>query len=110
MFVWILQIINTNIIVACRKYVRSVDPAFRGHQAAVAAALDTARTRVESGAMPSADVLRLVDLSDQVEQGDFDTRVALPQRFTETLVAQLDDAEYLQFAKRVRFLFSYISS
>ena len=55
--------------------------------------------------MPSADVLRLVDLIDQVEQGDFDTRVALPQRFTEALVAQLDDAKYLQFAKRVRFLF-----
>ncbi|KAI6225119.1 hypothetical protein M3Y99_01374000 [Aphelenchoides fujianensis] len=96
----VLQLLDARFVVNCRKFAHRSDPAFRGLDAQIAAALQAARRRVEAGGFASADLLRLVGLLDATEGGDFDTRVALPARFSEFLIARLEDAEFVQFAQR----------
>ncbi|KAI6217485.1 hypothetical protein M3Y99_01762400 [Aphelenchoides fujianensis] len=96
----VLQLLDARFVANCRKFAHRSDPAFRGLDAQIAAALQAARRRVEAGGFASADLLRLVGLLDAVEGGDFDTRVALPARFSEFLIARLADGEFVQFAQR----------
>ncbi|KAI6180728.1 hypothetical protein M3Y98_00752400 [Aphelenchoides besseyi] len=96
----VLQLFDTKFVVSCRKYAHRSDPSFRGMDAAIAEAIDEAKKRIESQDFESNDLYNFLEMIDGVEGGDFDTRVALPFRFTEFLISKLNNDDYIRFAQR----------
>ncbi|CAD5224919.1 unnamed protein product [Bursaphelenchus okinawaensis] len=94
-------LLSNDFITTCRKYSHRNEPSYKGHHVLIGEALEAFKQRVEGGAFASSDILVLIERFDNIENGNFDTKVGVSVRITDFLVSKLDGHDLEGFAKRV---------
>lgn len=91
------------MIVKCiRKYAHRVDPKFRHIHLLIQTFLQTVQQRFTTDNFSDqSEILRILNLLDTVEDGDFDTKVGVQIRFSEFLISRLNDESFEIFLDKV---------